>query len=129
MGAIENILGNKKLSLLNLENAKTLGTIPFSLKDKIYWFVTSDNIDGIYEFDQKQNVIAPILIDTKVTAQKTLGSISVLSNENNELVLDNIVIAELEELTGSLPADNNDEILLMDRETPLDAYCLTRSTA
>ena len=120
VGAIENILGNKKLSLLNLENAKTLGTIPFGLKDKVYWFVTSENIDGIYEYDQKQNVIVPIIIDTKVTGQKTITSASVLSNEENELVLDNVVAAELKELTGSLPANNNEEILINNN---LDLSC------
>ena len=120
VGAIENILGNKKLSLLNLENAKTLGVKSHNLKDKIYWFVSSDNIDGIYEYDQKQNIILPILIDTKTTGVKSLTSVSVLSNEDNELVLDNIVISELKFLTGSIPQNNNDEILINNN---LDLSC------
>ena len=120
VGAIENILGNKKLSLLNLENAKTLGVKSHNLKDKIYWFVSSDNIDGIYEYDQKQNIILPILIDTKTTGVKSLTSVSVLSNEDNELVLDNIVISELKFLTESIPQNNNDEILINNN---LDLSC------
>ena len=107
VGAIENILGNKKLSSINLENAKTIGVIAHTLKDKIYWFICADNIDGIYEFDQQQGTILPILIDKKITLSKVLTSINVESNSDNELVLDNILTTELKELCGALPLNND----------------------
>ena len=71
------------MSKLNLKNAKTLGSIAYSLKDKIYCIVTSDNIDGIYEFDEKQKVISPILIDSKETKSINLNSAVVYSNVDN----------------------------------------------
>ena len=120
VGAVENILGNKKLSNLGLENGKTIGKIPYTLKDKIYWFVAADNIDGIYEFDQKQGTILPILIDKKITLSKTLVSINIEANSNNELVLDNVLTTDLKELCGSTPLNNEDEILINNN---LDLTC------
>jgi len=120
VGAIENILGNKKLSSINLENAKTIGVIAHTLKDKIYWFICADNIDGIYEFDQQQGTILPILIDKKITLSKVLTSINVESNSDNELVLDNILTTELKELCGALPLNNDDEVLVNNN---LDLTC------
>ena len=119
-GAVENLLGNKKLSNLNLTNAKTLGSITYTLKDKIYWLVTSDNIDGIYEYDQKQNVILPILIDTKTTGKLSLKAASIEANIDNELTLDSVVESELRNLCGNLPLSNNAEVLV---NRNLDLFC------
>ena len=49
VGAIENLLGNEQLSDLysDDDNAVTLGSIAYTLKNKIYWFVTSDYKDTI----------------------------------------------------------------------------------
>ena len=112
VGAIENLLGNKKLSKLNLKNAKTLGSIAYSLKDKIYWIVTSDNIDGIYEFDEKQKVISPILIDSKETKSINLNSAVVYSNVDNELIIQNVDF-NLSTLIGNdLPKNIDEEKLV-----------------
>jgi len=89
VGAIENLLGNEKLSFLGLKNAKTLGSIAYGLKNKIYWIVTSDKIDGIYEFDEKQQTVSPILIDSKETKSVNLNGAIVYSNVDNELIIDN----------------------------------------
>jgi len=105
VGAIENLLGNEKLSKLNLKNAKTLGSIAYNLKDKIYWIVTSDNIDGIYEFDEKQQTVSPILIDSKETKSINLNGAIVYSNVDNELIIDNFNLGNIKELiVGDLPA-------------------------
>ncbi|MEL0115237.1 MAG: hypothetical protein VW894_02895 [Gammaproteobacteria bacterium] len=53
VGAVENLLGNKQISNLGLTNPLTIGSIEYSLKNKIYWMVTSDTIDGIYYFGEK----------------------------------------------------------------------------
>ena len=104
VGAIESLLGNEKLSKLNLQNAKTLGSIAYSLKNKIYWVVTSDSIDGIYEFDEKQQIIYPILIDSKETEYIELNSATVYSNIDNELIIEHND-SKLKELIGNdLPA-------------------------
>lgn len=113
VGAIENLLGNEKLSKLNLKNAKTLGSIAYNLKNKIYWIVTSDNIDGIYEFDEKQQTVSPILIDSKETKSINLNGAIVYSNVDNELIIDNYNAGSLKELIGNdLPVNIDEEKLV-----------------
>jgi len=112
VGAVENLLGNKKISALGLTNPSTIGSIEYSLKNKIYWMVTSDTIDGIYEYNQDQNVVSPILIDIKTNGTSTLKAVTVESNDENELTLDNIVEAELKALCGPIPAANGAETLV-----------------
>ena len=55
VGAIENLLGNEQLSdFYSIDSsATTIGSVAYSLKNKIYWFVTSKEKDVIYEYDQK----------------------------------------------------------------------------
>ena len=67
VGAIENILGNEKLSDINLINAKTIGSIADTKNNKLFWLVTSDLIDAIYEFDEITKEVKPILLDEKET--------------------------------------------------------------
>ena len=112
VGAVENLLGNKQISNLGLTNPLTLGSVEYSLKNKIYWMVTSDTIDGIYEYDQDQNSVSPILIDIKTNCTSDLKAVTVESNDENELTLDNIVEAELKALCGSIPASNGSETLV-----------------
>ena len=112
VGAVENLLGNKQISNLNLTNPTTIGSVEYSLKNKIYWMATSDTIDAVYEYDQIQNNVAPILIDIKTTGNSTLKAVTVESNDENELTLDNIVEAELKALCGPIPASNGAETLV-----------------
>jgi uncharacterized protein YjhX (UPF0386 family) len=85
VGAIENILGNTAIfnrsynpslntytlwglndsdtNYYGFDNAITIGVIKYDKEEKIYWFITGDNQDGILELDQTTNVISPILID------------------------------------------------------------------
>lgn len=111
-GAVENLLGNKQLTDLGLSNTQTIGSIPYGLKDKIYWIVTSDNIDGIYEYDQIQKTVVPIIIDTKRNSSELINSLTIQSNEDNELVLNNITASQLKTICGNIPDDTIDEVLV-----------------
>lgn len=88
-GAIENLLGNEQISELELSNAKTIGSLADTANDKIYWFVTSDELDGIYEFDEKTKAILPILIDEKRTAVDEIKGTTIEASAEGELVLEN----------------------------------------
>ena len=101
VGAIENVLGNEQLSRLRLQNAKTLGSIAYNLKNKLYWLVTSDAVDGIYEFDEKQKIVSPVLIDKKQTKVLNLNGAVVYSNIDGELIIDNFNNSTLKELIGN----------------------------
>ena len=101
VGAIENVLGNEQLSRLRLQNAKTLGSIAYNLKNKLYWLVTSDAVDGIYEFDEKQKIVSPVLIDKKQTKVLNLNGAIVYSNIDGELIIDNFNNSTLKELIGN----------------------------
>ena len=121
VGAIENTLGNIQLSSLKLSNPKTIGSLAYPLKDKIYWLVSSDFIDGIYEYSQDQDVIVPILIDSKNSFSKTLVSVTIESNYENEFVLSDIVTSDLKDIIGvSVPKLNEDEVLIKNN---LDISC------
>ena len=79
VGAVENILGNTKqnnkpgggtwqttgsgTTPFGLTNAKCIGTARDSQNEKIYWFLTSDTVDAILEYDQTANIVSPILVD------------------------------------------------------------------
>jgi hypothetical protein len=114
VGAIENLLGNERLSDLGLGNATTIGAIAYGLKDKLYWFVTSDILDGIYEYDEKNNEVTPILLDTKSTNTTVLSEITIDSNVDSELILREYNVNELTQICGvnSLPIIKNQEVLI-----------------
>jgi hypothetical protein len=118
VGALENVLGNEKLSKLKLKNAFTLGSIAYNIKNKIYWIVTSDDTDGIYEYDQLNNVVSPILIDTKTTNTLTLDGFIIDSNSESELIIDNFNASTLNKLIGNtIPKEIGEEILIKNNIT------------
>ena len=71
VGVIENLKGNQLLANQNIlglsstsnPNAKVIGSYPHPEKDKIYYFVTGDKSDGIFEHSLKDNTINTIIID------------------------------------------------------------------
>ena len=85
VGAIENLLGNELLTNLDLINAKTIGSIADTKTNKIYWIVTSDNIDAIYEYDEKTNEVKAILSDEKSSQELTIKDVSIYPNADGEL--------------------------------------------
>ena len=100
VGAVENLLGNEKLSDLNLNNAVTIGAISYSLKNKIYWLVTSDNIDTILEYDDKTKEITTVVKDAKGTETLTFDTVTLVSNVDNEFIIQNFVDSDLVQTFG-----------------------------
>ena len=74
IGAIENLKGNELLAgqdILGLSsssnpNAKVIGSVPHPEEEKIYFFVTGDKMDGIFEYDltASSNQTKPIVLDS-----------------------------------------------------------------
>ena len=81
VGVIENMKGNELIANQNIlglssstnPNAKVIGSYPHPEENKIYYFVTGDNIDGIFEYDITNNAINTLLLDSTkpVVAKKT----------------------------------------------------------
>jgi hypothetical protein len=74
VGAIENLKGNELilnqdiygLSSTTNPNAKVVGSYSHPEEEKIYYFVTGDSADGIFEHDIKANKVNTIVIDSLV---------------------------------------------------------------
>ena len=81
VGVIENMKGNELIAnqdILGLSsssnpNAKVIGSYAHPEENKIYYFVTGDNIDGIFEYDITNNAINTLLLDSTkpIIAKKT----------------------------------------------------------
>ena len=69
VGAVQNILGNRRpygSALSNLgANAKCIGVYANTKTEMIYWFIASDTKSIILEYDQKENTVSPVLVDTQ----------------------------------------------------------------
>lgn len=69
-GTIRNIKGNAIVSDLDdvtnatVANARTIGAVTDEANNRIYWFVTSDNFDGVYEYDETTGNTARVLEST-----------------------------------------------------------------
>lgn len=91
IGAIENLKGNELLAgqdILGLSsssnpNAKVIGSIAHPEEEKIYFFVTGDKIDGIFEYDltASSNQTKPIILDSSVLST-TINNILTFSEIN-----------------------------------------------
>jgi len=72
IGAAENLKGNELLigqditglSVASNPNASVIGSIAHPEENKIYYFVTGDNSDGIFEYDVTSNTVSTIIIDS-----------------------------------------------------------------
>lgn len=80
VGALENLKGNELLAnqdILGLSaatnpNAKVIGSITHPEEQKIYYFVTGDKTDGIFEYDAVTGAVSTVIVDSSeenVTAQ------------------------------------------------------------
>tara|TARA_B100000575_G_scaffold244002_1_gene207940 strand:+ start:10265 stop:12004 length:1740 start_codon:yes stop_codon:yes gene_type:complete len=91
IGAIENLKGNELLAgqdILGLSsssnpNAKVIGSIAHPEEEKIYFFVTGDKMDGIFEYDLRasSNQTKPIILDSSVLST-TINNILTFSEIN-----------------------------------------------
>ena len=72
VGAVENLKGNELiagqdiygLSAASNPNAKVVGSYAHPEEEKIYYFVTGDTADGIFEYDAINNTISTVVIDS-----------------------------------------------------------------
>lgn len=72
VGALENLKGNELiigqnitgLSASSNPNAKVIGSVAHPEENKIYYFVTGDTSDGIFEYDVTNNAVSTIIIDS-----------------------------------------------------------------
>jgi hypothetical protein len=70
IGAVQNPRGNLKKSDIRtitgktFRNAKTIGTVSYEPSNLIYWLVTSDNADAIFEYNQINEVTTTVLLST-----------------------------------------------------------------
>ena len=84
VGAIENLKGNELIANQNIyglssstnPNAKVVGSYPHPEEEKIYYFVTGDSADGIFEYDVQANAINTVLIDSRQNIEKDLDSLT-----------------------------------------------------
>jgi hypothetical protein len=51
--------------ITSLSNPKVIGGIRYDQEEKIYWLIASDSISAIAEYDQTQNIVVPVLVDTQ----------------------------------------------------------------
>lgn len=72
VGVIENLKGNELISNQDINglssssnpNAKVIGSYAHPEENKIYYFVTGDQSDGIFEYDADNDEINTIIIET-----------------------------------------------------------------
>lgn len=115
-GAIENVLGNVQISSLGLTNAECIGTVADPINKRVYWLVTSDNVDGIYEYDTKADSILPVIVDPKISLTTSIDGVTFRSNINDDLVIDNLSNNQFASifniLEEKIPATNKDEVIV-----------------
>lgn len=84
VGAIENLKGNELIANQNIyglssttnPNAKVVGSYAHPEEKKIYYFVTGDKADGIFEYDIQNNSVSTVLIDSRQNIEKDLDSLT-----------------------------------------------------
>lgn len=72
IGSIENLKGNLLignqdilgLSSTSNPNAEVIGSFPHPEQNKIYYFVTGDKIDGIFEYDVANDSVNTVILDS-----------------------------------------------------------------
>jgi len=140
VGAIESVLGNLRLSnipfneyvdengniLLNQDNTTVcIGAKRYDLEDKIYWFTASDVKDAIWEYSEKTQKIAPIVVANKKTTIITRymqisnqGGLIILEDPgqpknvaNTNGLLDFFANDEWAFVFGTRPADGSNKIV------------------
>ena len=73
MGAIQNARGNTLMFSptafllsrgITITNPKTIGAVVYEPLNLIYWFITSDIFDGIFEFNQRTEITTLVIGST-----------------------------------------------------------------
>lgn len=87
VGAASNALGNTKVSDLatltgrTVVNSKTIGAVKYERDNLIYWFVASNNFDGIFEYNSITGSVVRVL-----QSNRTTNSTSVLNFSQDYLI-------------------------------------------
>lgn len=128
VGAFENVKGNKEIIhksysestlthkdwdsnyISDLTNAACVGVIADSETEKIYWFIASDEVNAIAQYNQSTDVVTPLLVEKKTvsnflnfTADNIITGINILKGilfwTDNKTEPKKIVIADWQDST------------------------------
>ena len=81
-GAVQNMLGNKLISLIDAVNPKVVGFVKSDEVNKLYWLIAADNKNIIAEYDEENNIVAPVIIDLynvlKFSADRSIIGINII---------------------------------------------------
>ena len=86
IGSIQNAKGNSLISDiatvtgLTVSNARAIGAVSYEPENLVYWLVTSDNFDAIFEYNQINGVTSKILLST--TGQLNFSKIYAVTGIN-----------------------------------------------
>ena len=129
VGALQNIKGNLELKgnsdgignwdtkyIDGYTDAHCVGSINDELNEKIYWFIASDSVSAIAEYDQTTNTVSPILVDKQnilnFTKNKYITGINIIDKflfwTDNETEPKKINIQKFK--TGSIDFDTHTKI-------------------
>ena len=77
VGTMQNIAGNLEIRskvgtgatwtggyIDSMTNPVCIGSYRNDINERIYWFIASDNVSAIAEYDEVNNVVSPVLVDT-----------------------------------------------------------------
>ena len=65
IGALENLKGNSIIAGQDAIQGTTIGSISDPNNDRVYWFTTSDTVDGVYEYDMNTGTVSTLVRDIK----------------------------------------------------------------
>ena len=77
VGTMQNIAGNLEIRskvgtgatwtggyIDSMTNPVCIGSYRNDINERIYWFIASDNVSAIAEYDEVKNAVSPVLVDT-----------------------------------------------------------------
>lgn len=73
IGTLQSVKGNTEIKKFTpktgfideLDNPVCVGSIVDDINERIYWFIASDSISAIAEYDQVEDLVRPVLVDTQ----------------------------------------------------------------
>ena len=66
VGTVKNILGNHRIeNIIDTDKFTCVGSVANEKTNKLYWFISSYDVDAIVEYDVVNDVTKPVLVDTK----------------------------------------------------------------
>jgi hypothetical protein len=100
IGAAQNPYGNERIAYINdilaarglssISNPIVIGALPYEAMNLIYWFVTSDNFDGIFEYNELTGDTVLVLGSTtgqlNFNGRYIITGVNYVYNENGSLL-------------------------------------------